>query len=53
MGFGKKWKRFSGSIGKSVSDLTGSEFAGRATSFVVGGGAGLGSRGRRSEGALS
>ena len=38
MGFGKKWKRFAGSIGKSVSDLTGSEFAGRATSFVVGGG---------------
>lgn len=40
MGFGKKWKRFAGSIGKSVSDLTGSEFAGRATSFVVGGGGG-------------
>lgn len=38
MGFGKKWKRFAGSIGKSVSDLTGSEFAGRATSFAVGGG---------------
>lgn len=41
MGLGKKWKRFSGSIGKAVGDLTGSEFAGRATSFVVGGGAGM------------
>lgn len=41
MGFGKKWKRFAGSMGKSVSDLTGSELAGRATSFVVGGGAGM------------
>lgn len=30
MGFGKKWKRFAGSIGKAVGDLTGSEFVGRA-----------------------
>ena len=41
MGFGKKWKRFAGSIGKAVGDATGSEFLGRTTAFVVGGGGGM------------
>ena len=40
MGFGKKFKRFTGSIGKAVGDLTGSEAIGRgaamATGFAVG-----------------
>lgn len=40
MGFGKKFKRFAGSIGKAVGTLTGSEAVGRATSMSVGGFAG-------------
>lgn len=41
MGFGKKWKRFAGTVGKAVGDATGSEFLGRSTAFVVGGGGGM------------
>ena len=36
MGFGKKFKRFTGSIGKAIGDLTGSESIGRATSVGLG-----------------
>ena len=36
MGFGKKFKRFTGSIGKAVGDLTGSEAIGRATAMGTG-----------------
>lgn len=36
MGFGKKFKQFSGSIGKAVGDLTGSEFLGRSAAALVG-----------------
>lgn len=36
MAFGKKFKRFTGSIGKAVGDLTGSEAIGRATAMATG-----------------
>lgn len=36
MGFGKKWKRFAGSIGKAVGEATGSEFLGRSAATLVG-----------------
>ena len=36
MGFGKKFKRFAGSTGKAVGDLTGSEAIGRATAMATG-----------------
>lgn len=36
MAFGKKFKRFAGSLGKSVGDLTGSEAIGRATAMATG-----------------
>lgn len=36
MGFGKKFKRFTGSIGKAAGDLTGSKTVGRLASIAVG-----------------
>jgi hypothetical protein len=36
MGFGKKFKQFTGGIGKAVGDLTGSDLVGRTASVVAG-----------------
>lgn len=36
MGFKKKYKRFTGGIGKAVGDLTGSDFVGRSAAVVAG-----------------
>lgn len=36
MGFGKRYKQFTGGIGKAVGDLTGSDTVGRSAAIVAG-----------------